>query len=89
MKRKTRNISPLHLSLLHLLPSLLLLILIIVGFVSLLYSDKHQAVLGVQTALPSVKTQTVEERLDELNEVERTTKSEAVKSAKKELSRSF
>lgn len=87
MKQKTRNISPLHLSLLHLLPSLLLLILIVVGFVSLSYSDKHQVVLGVQTALPSVKTQTVDERLNELNELEKTTKSEAVEAAKKELVR--
>jgi len=85
MKQRARNISPLSLSLLHLLPSLLLLVLIVVGFVSLSYSDKQKTVLGVQTALPQVKTQTVEERLQELTELEKTTKSEAVESAKKEL----
>ena len=74
-------------SLLHLLPSLLLLILVVVGFVSLSYSDKHKAVLGVQMALPQVKTQTVEERLQELTELEKTTKSEAVEAAKEELAR--
>ncbi|MFZ2202607.1 MAG: hypothetical protein WAV56_04425 [Microgenomates group bacterium] len=87
MKRKIRNISPLYLSLLHLLPSLLLLVLIVIGFVSLSYSDKHQTVLGAQTALPQVKTETVEERLDELTEVEKTTKSEAVEKAKVDLFR--
>ncbi len=87
MKQRTRNISPLHLSLLHLLPSLLLLVLIVVGFVSLSYSDKHKAVLGVQTALPQVKTETVEDRIRKLTEVGKTTESEAVEKAKAELSR--
>ena len=87
MKQRTRNISPLHLSLLHLLPSLLLLVLIVVGFVSLSYSDKHKSVLGVQTALPQVKTETVEDRIRKLTEVGKTTESEAVEKAKAELSR--
>ena len=87
MKQRTRNISPLHLSLLHLLPSLLLLVLIVVGFVSLSYSDKDKAVLGVQTALPQVKTETVEDRIRKLTEVGKTTESEAVEKAKAELSR--
>ncbi len=87
MKQRRGNISPLQLSLLHLLPSLLLMVLIVIGFVSLSYSDKHKAVLGVQTALPQVKTQTVEERLQELTKLGKTTKSEAVEAAKKELIR--
>ena len=87
MKQKAGGISPLQMSLLHLLPSLLLLVLIVVGFVSLSYSDKQKTVLGVQTALPQVKPQTVEERLQELTELEKTTKSEAVEAAKEELAR--
>ena len=86
MKEK-RNISPLHMSLLHLLPSLLLLLLIVIGFVSLSYSDKHKSILGAQADQPQVKTKTVEDRLRELNEVGETTKSEAVETAKKELVR--
>ena len=87
MKQRARNISPLSLSLLHLLPSLLLLVLIVVGLVRLSYADKQKTVLGVQTALPQEKTQTVEERLQELTELEKTTKSEAVEAAKEELAR--
>lgn len=87
MKQKIRNISPLHLSLLHLLPSLLLLVLIVIGFVSLSYSDKHKAVLGVQTVLPQVKVETVEDRIRELTEVGKTTDSEALEKAKTDLFR--
>lgn len=83
--REKKNISPLHLSLLHLLPSLLLLLLIVIGFVSLSYSDKHRSILGAQADQPQVKTETVEDRIKELTEIDKTTNSEAVDKAKAEL----
>lgn len=87
MKRPAKSISPLQLALLHLLPSLLLLILIVIGFISLSDSDKQRVVLGTQTDLPQVKTETVENRLKELNEIGKKVNSEAVESAKSELAR--
>ena len=87
MKKKEKGISPLYLSLLHLLPSLLLLILILVGFLSLSYSDKHRAVLGLQAGEPQVRTETVEDRIRELTEVGKTTDSEALENAKADLFR--
>ena len=86
-REKKKSISPLQLSALHLLPTLLLMVLIAVGFFSLSYSNKQKAVLGAQTALPQVKTETVEDRIKELTEIGKTVNSEAVESAKDELAR--
>lgn len=78
MKKKKKAISPLTLSLLHLLPSLLLLALISIGFFSLWYSEEHQLVLGNQTNQPQIKTVNSEDRLFQLKELGKKIRSESL-----------
>ncbi|OGD71093.1 hypothetical protein A3A84_00770 [Candidatus Collierbacteria bacterium RIFCSPLOWO2_01_FULL_50_23] len=82
--RQKKYTSPIYLSLLHFLPSLLLLGLVAIGIMSL-KTGEQGAVLGSQTTLPQIKTETVEDRLGKLMEVARTVKSEAVEQAEMEL----
>ena len=77
--------SPLVLSLLHLLPTLLLLALVGVGLVSLSFSNEHKTVLGTQTTQPQVRTLTVEDRIRELKEIGKAVKSEAAERQEREL----
>jgi|CXWL01.1.fsa_nt_gi hypothetical protein len=83
----TRYSSPLVVSLLNLLPTLLLLALVGVGLASLSFSDEHKTVLGAQTSQSQVRTLTVEDRIRELKEATKSQKSEAADKQEKELSR--
>ena len=81
---KKKYTSPILLSLLHFLPSLLLLSMVVIGLFSLSWGER-KAVLGSQTSLPQIKTETVEDRLRELSGLGKTIKSEAVEQAEKQL----
>lgn len=84
---KTKSVSPLSLSILNLLPTLLLLALVGVGLASLSFSNEHKTVLGVQTSQSQVRTLTVEDRIKELKEATKFQKSEAAEKQEEELSR--
>lgn len=84
---KTKSVSPLSLSILNLLPTLLLLALVGVGLASLSFSNEHETVLGVQTSQSQVRTLTVEDRIKELKEATKFQRSEAAERQEKELSR--
>lgn len=81
---KKKYTSPILLSLLHFLPSLLLLSMVAIGLFSLTWGERR-AVLGSQTSLPQIKTETVEDRLRELSGFGEKVKSEAIESAEKQL----
>lgn len=78
MTKKRKPLSPLSLSLLHSLPSLLLLGLIAIGFVSLMYSEHQETVLGSQTSVPVINTEKVNERLQMLRELGKKIRSEEI-----------
>ncbi len=78
--------SPILISLLHLLPSLLLLSMVVIGLFSLSW-DERKTILGSQTSLPQIKTETVEDRLRELSGLGEKVKSESIIRAEKELTR--
>lgn len=83
---KLDSSSPIVLSLLHLLPSLLLVGMVVIGIVSLELGEKR-AVLGAQITLPQVRTLSVEDRIKELSGFGEKIKSEAVLRATEELTR--
>jgi len=74
---KLDSSSPVLLSLLHLLPSLLLIGMVVIGIVSLGFGEK-KVVLGAQTNHPQVRTLTVENRIKELSGLGNKVKSEAI-----------
>ena len=74
---KLDSSSPVLLSLLHLLPSLLLIGMVVIGIVSLGFGEK-KVVLGAQTNQPQVRTLTVENRIKELSGLGNKVKSEAI-----------
>lgn len=76
--------SPVLLSLLHLLPSLLLIGMVVIGIVSLEFGEK-KVVLGAQTTQPQIRTLTVEDRIKELSGLGAKIKSEALVRAAEEL----
>lgn len=78
LTKKSKYISPLSLFFLNLLPSLLLLILILVGLISVTGSSGQRDVLGEQAVLPQIKTETVEHRIQELMNAKGQMNSEAV-----------
>lgn len=67
--RYSKEISPLEVSFLHFGSSLLLAGLLLIGLFSLGKAQKINSVLGKETSLPRVRIETVEKRLQELNEV--------------------
>lgn len=81
---KLDSSSPIVLSLLHLLPSLLLIGMVVIGIVSLEFGER-KVVLGAQTMQPQVRTITVEGRIKELAGFANKIKSEAVVRAAGEL----
>jgi hypothetical protein len=81
---KLDSSSPVLLSLLHLLPSLLLIGLVVVGIASLEFGEK-KVVLGAQTTQPQVRTLTVEDRIKELSGLGTKIKSEAIVKARDNL----
>lgn len=76
--------SPILISLLHLLPSLLLIGMVVIGIFSLDLGEKR-VVLGTQTTQPQVRTMTVEDRIKELSGLEMKVKSEAIVRATENL----
>jgi len=83
---KLDSSSPVVLSLLHLLPSLLLIGMVVVAIVSLEFGEK-KVVLGAQTTQPQVRTLTVEDRIKELSGLGAKVKSETIVKATEELVR--
>lgn len=83
---KTKDTSPILFSLLHLLPSLLLLGMIIVAIISLGVGERS-VVLGAQSSLLQIRTLTIEDRIKELSGVANRVKSEAIERAERELAR--
>ena len=83
----TKYSSPLVISLLNLLPTLLLLAMVGIGLASLSFSNEHRTVLGAQTSQSQVRTLTVEDRIRELKEATKFQKSEAAEKQEKELLR--
>lgn len=83
---KTKYTSPILLSLLHLLPSLLLIGMLVVAVVSLGLGER-KVVLGAQSTWPQIRTLTIEDRIKELSGLGNKIKSEAVVKAAGELAR--
>ena len=79
-----KDTSPILLSFLHFLPSLMLVCLVVVAILALGFSER-KTVLGAQSNTPQIRTLTVEDRLKELTGVASKVKSEAVKRAAEEL----
>lgn len=82
--RKRRPISPVYLFVSHLLPSLVLLGLLIIGVVSQSFGQQT-SVLGAQSNFSQVRTTTVNDRLDELSVIDSEVKSEAIEAERKKL----
>ncbi len=81
-----KDTSPISLSLLHFLPSILLIGMIVVAVLSLGFGEK-KTVLGVQTGMPQIRTLTIEDRIKELSGVASKVKSEAITRAQQELTK--
>lgn len=78
--------SPVLLSLLHLLPSLLLIGVVVIGIISLGLGEK-KVVLGAQSTWPQIRTLTIEDRIKELTGLGNKINSEALVKAVDELAR--
>lgn len=78
-------VSPLFLTISHLLPSLVLLGLLIIGIMTQSIG-RNTSVLGVQSNSSQVRTTTVNKRLDELSVFGSEVKSEAIEEERKKLS---
>ncbi len=83
---KSKDTSPLLMSVFHFLPTLLLLALVVIGLSTLTFSREHRTVLGVQTTQSQVRTLTVEDRIKELKQATQSMKSEAADKQVEELS---
>lgn len=90
MKKKIKKIkiekqkgvleSPLFVSILHLIPSILLLAGVALGIFNLYQKVKSERkVLGAETNLPERETETIKQRLDQLQEAAKTINSEQLR----------
>ncbi len=86
LSAKKKYSSPILVSLLHLLPSLLLIGMVVVALISLRLGEPR-TVLGVQTNMPQIRTMTIEDRIKELSGLGNTVKSEAVDRAQQDLTK--
>lgn len=83
---KKKYVSPILLSLLHFLPSLLLIGMVVIALIGLRFGER-KAVLGAQSNTPQIRTMTVEDRIKELSGATKGLKSEAVMREKENLAK--
>lgn len=83
---KSGYTSPILLSLLHFLPSVLLIAMVAIAVVGLGIGEKR-VVLGAQSTWPQIRTLTIEDRIKELSGFANKIKSESIVKATEKLTR--